>query len=175
MDKDWNKEEAAKEVAKKAEVETAKHNPLKPKVEKAKVSLIDDTHAYTIDEDKLYYPFVDMKPGQGFFVPNEPDQTTMDTVARVGVYVAIANNSYTVIETDQNGDEVWEDVYVRSTKRNPDGSIPVDGGGHPIIGHDPISRPNLIYARRYAIRPVLKDELIAGKKSDAGVLVVRVI
>ena len=161
-DKKWSKDDEKKpEVVKPVEIK------------KAKVTMINDAD---VVEDKLYYPFISMEPGQGFFIPNEPGQTTMQNLVKMSGQVAAANRLYTVTEVNENGDEVWEDVYVRTSTRNPDGSVKLDAGGVPIEGHDPVSRPNVIYARRYVARAVIKDDLIAGKKSDAdGVLVVRAI
>jgi hypothetical protein len=117
-----------------------------------------------------------MKPGQGFFVPNEPNETTAQTVARLAPQLALVNDWYSEIETDANGDEVWEDVYIRTTKLNPDGSLQLDGAGRVIYGHDPVSRPNYIFGRRYVARRIAKGDEFADKTADVdGVLVVRVV
>ena len=71
--------------------------------------------------------------------------------------------------------EIWEDVYVRSTKLNPDGSLQLDGAGKVIYGHDPVSRPKLIASRQYVGRRIAKGDEFADKTADVdGVLVVRV-
>ncbi len=146
--------------------------PPAPKVEKAKVTLVND--AFHVRNDDEHYPFTEMKPGQGFFVPNEPNQTTAQNAAKVHSHIVAVNDLYSEVETDENGDEVWEEVYVRTAKRNADGTVALDAGGRPIVGHDPISRPNLVYSRHYILRQIAKDDMIAGKKADAdGVLVAR--
>ncbi len=145
-----------------------------PKPVKPKVTVLDAVEAEP--EDKFLYPFDDMDAGAGFFVPNVPGETTAQTLTRLGPQLAYANDWYSEVELDVNGDEVWEDVYVRTTKRNPDGSVQLDAGGKPIYGHDPISRPNYIYGRRYVARRIAKGDEFADKTADVdGVLVVRVV
>lgn len=144
-----------------------------PKPVRPKVAVFDNVD---VDNDKFMYPFFSTKLGQGFFVANAPNETTAQTLAKLNSHVAYANDWYSEIELDQYGDEVWEEVFVRSTKRNPDGSAQRDSNGKIIYGHDPVSRSNYVYSRRYVARVIAKDDLIAGKKSDAdGVLVVRVV
>ncbi len=100
--------------------------------------------------------------------------TTAQNAAKVHSHIVAVNDLYSEVETDENGDEVWEEVYVRTAKRNADGTVALDAGGRPIVGHDPISRPNLVYSRHYILRQIAKDDMIAGKKADAdGVLVAR--
>ncbi len=165
-------------MEKVAEKPTEKHETAKPapapKVEKAKVSLISDID--DPEDTDFAYPFVDMDVDQGFFVPNESGQTTLQNAKRLSAHVAAANKLFQVVELNEDGDEVWEDVYVRTTKRNPDGSVQLDGAGKPIIGHDPVSRPNVIYSRRFIARPITKGDAFADKTADVdGVLVVRVV
>lgn len=146
-------------------------DPAKPV--RLKVATFDNID---VDNDKFMYPFFGTKPGQGFFVANAPNETTAQTLAKLHSHVAYANDWYSEIELDKDGDEVWEEVFVKSTKRNPDGSVQRDSNGRIIYGHNPVSRPNYIYSRRYVARVIAKDDLIAGKKSEAdGVLVVRVV
>ncbi len=159
-------------IDEKAKAEPKHVDP--PKPVKPKVAIINEIEPEP--EDKFLYPFEDMEPGAGFFIPNVPNETTAQTVARLAPQLAAVNDWYSEIETDANGDEVWEDVYVRTTKLNPDGSLQLDGAGRVIYGHDPISRPNYIFGRRYVARRITKGDEFADKTADVdGVLVVRVV
>jgi hypothetical protein len=168
-------EEKEHEAVWKADAKAAEKPVEPPKVVKPKVALLNDVEAAE-PEDEFIYPFVDMKPGQGFFVPNEPNMTTAQTLAKLNTHVARANDWYGEVELDRNGDEIWEDAYVRSTKLNPDGSLQLDGAGKVIYGHDPISRPKLISSRQYVARRIAKGDEFADKTADVdGVLIVRVV
>ncbi len=151
------------------EMEKPKKPALKPKVE-----LINNI--YDLEDVEFDYPFSEMELNQGFFIPNAPNQTTLDNAKALAIQIGIANKLFSVIELDENGDEVWEDVYIRTTKRNSDGSVQLDGGGWPIIGHDPIARPNIIYNRRFAARQLVKGDTFGNMTADVdGVLIVRVV
>lgn len=145
-------------------------NPNNPK---AKVTVINNVDKV---EDRLYYPFADMKPGQGFFLPNEPAQTTDQAFDKMHSHIVLANNMYAEVECDENGDEVWEEVVIKSRKRGPDGRVLLESSGNPVLGHDPVVRPKLIRSRRYAVRKIAIGDDIGGKKSEAdGILVIRSI
>lgn len=164
--------EATKPADWKAPIKSVAEKPVK--IEKAKVSIIND--ADTVKND-LYYPFYDMSQGQGFFIPNELNQTTLQTFNKVRSHVKQANELWSEIEHDEFGDEVWETVVIKSRKRNADGTLQLDSSGNAIITADSVTRPKLLRSRRYNIYQIAKDtDLIAGKPAENdGVLIVRVI
>lgn len=130
------------------------------------------------DPDKVYvanYPFVDLKIGQGFFVPNQKEQTNVQAIESMRKEVALAHDYYSEAEVDINGDEVWETIIVKNRARNPDGTLKLVDGKI-VEGADSVTRPKLISSRQFIVRVIVKDEtLINDKKSvDNGVLVVRV-
>lgn len=143
-------------------------------VKKSDAKIIDDV---TVVDDNLFYPFADMDVGQGFFIPNEQNQTTLQAFDKMHYHIVAANKLYSEVECDENGDEVWESVNIKSRKRNADGTLQLDSSGKPIIGHDSVSRPRLIRERMYAVRQIAKDdELSDGNVAPCdGVLVVRMI
>lgn len=130
------------------------------------------------DDNEIYdvrYPFSDLDVGQSFFVPNGREVTKETAYLEMHKAAVGANRFYGEVETDENGDEVWETVTIKSLVRNPDGTVKLQSDGKPIEGADHVMRPNLIRARYFVVRPVAKDYDIGnGKATEDGVVIIRV-
>jgi hypothetical protein len=142
-----------------------------PKKEFKKFDKVD----YRLVKTEFLYPFEELEVGQAFFVPLEAPNT-MDTlvfgVHRQVMQYKLVNSE---IELNEDGDEVLENVTIRSRLRNTDGSFKLGPDGLPKISASSISRHKLI-GPSFMVKPVLKDDQIAEEtKAEAdGVLVIRV-
>lgn len=123
------------------------------------------------DEYEGIYPFGDLEVGQAFFVPLEKE-TSVQALDRMHRAIALARKFYSEPEVDENGDEVWETVIIKTTKRNLDGSIMLDSSGAILVGADAVKRPRLIASRHFVARFVMKD--YDDKITEDGILVIRV-
>lgn len=122
------------------------------------------------------YPFNDLEAGHGFFVPNGPAQTTEQTRLHMNDEITKARNFYGNVEVDENGDEVWETVVVKTRSRNEDGTFTaLQTNGKPLESATQLLRPHLICPRHYVTYPVVKDYDLGGHKAVSdGVFVARV-
>lgn len=146
-------------------------------VEPEKFLIVDKVNEdlFTNEYDSRY-PFNDLDIGQAIFVPNAKAETTDKTLERMHQVVRKARAFYAEVELDDNGDEVWEQVVIKSRKRNADGSFVLDAVGKPLESADSVLRPKLIGSRHYIVRPVVKDYDTGGQKApEDGVLIIRVI
>ena len=123
-----------------------------------------------------FYPFADMKPGQGFFVPTRKGKTTDHLVMTLHKAVDAFIEQTSTTEKDKNGDDIWETITTIPKKRNTDGTIQLDGAGNPIVGANHTHRPKRLHASTFMVLPVIAgDEIAEGRTSDTdGALVIRV-
>lgn len=129
--------------------------------------------------DNPKYPFADLSVGQGVFLPVEPNSTLDKLNDDVHKSILLSRRAG-IVELNQFGDEVHEQVIIKTRKRNPDGTLALDHGKY-IYGADPVTRPKLLCGGEdnpsFMIRSVLKDEVIDnsdGKAPFDGALVIRV-
>jgi hypothetical protein len=146
---------------------------------KPKIVNYDDDIILLSDEEigKQPYPFHDLEVGQGFFVPTGENLTTDSLMERMYKAVFNARTQYAQVARDEHGDEILEQLTVKTRKRNEDGTIQLDGGDMPIPGANFVHKPKLIHYRDFVLKPVVKDDPIgkSGKAEADGVLVIRVL
>jgi len=133
-------------------------------------------HSTTVPDEAwldLNYPFEDMKPGQGMFIPVEVGSTTDKLMAKVHKQVNQYRKQNSEQECDENGDTVMEDVAINVKQRNDDGTVKLDGDV-PRLGIKSGFRPKLL-GPSFAVKAVVKgDEIGEGEEADAdGALVIR--
>jgi len=121
------------------------------------------------------YPIDDLEVGQGLYIPVEQNSTTEKLMEKVYKDVANARLAFAEVERDENGDEIWDVVIVKTRLRNADGTFQMGAYGKPLESASQTSKPRLVYARHYAVKAVLKDDDVGeGTKVPAdGALVVR--
>lgn len=159
-----------KELADKNEAEVKR----KGEEARAKYKIIDKAD-YRLTKTEFLYPFEGLAVGQGFFVPLE-HPNTMDILSyNIHRQVSQFKLQNSQAELNEDGDDVLENVTIRSRIRNKDGSFALDGSGNPKLSASSVSRPKLI-GPSFIVKHVLKDDLVAeNTKSEAdGVLVIRV-
>lgn len=145
------------------------------KSSKVDVKKLSDVSVLIGDDDDEDYPYDELEIEQGFFIPTQPNNTTDALLAEMQKSIENAKQRYGQIEVNREGDEIWEQLTVRTKKRNEDGTIQLEGG-KPILGADFFHRPKYIYTRNFIVKPVVKGEKI-GKSAKAdgdGVVVIRV-
>lgn len=122
-------------------------------------------------------PFADLQDDEAFFVPvpegGTTDKLMFDLNKKVSGYIKQTSE----IELDENGDEIFEVVVIKTKKRNDDGTIQLDGEGKPIVGANQTTRPKYINACNFIVKAVVKgDEIADGEEADSdGALVIRVM
>lgn len=125
---------------------------------------------------KAFYPFNDLDIGQGLYIPVEPNSTTDKLMERLYKDVANARMSFAEVERDENGDEIWDVVIVKTRKRNEDGTFQMGAYGKPLEGANQTSKPRLVFSRHFAVKAVIKGDDLGGSEAPHdGALVVRQI
>jgi len=121
------------------------------------------------------YPFNDLEVGEGLYIPVEPNSTTDKLMEKVYKDVANSRMAFAEVERDENGDEIWDVIIIKTRLRNADGTFQMGAYGKPLESASQTSKPRLVYARHYAVKAVLKDDDIGegAKAPNDGVLVVR--
>ena len=124
---------------------------------------------------KAEYPFNELAVGEALYIPVEPNSTKEKLMTKLYVSVANARKQFSEVEKDENGDEIWDVVIVKTRLKNPDGSYQMDAYGVPMQGASQTSQPRLVFSRHYAITAVAEgDDLGDGNKAPHdGALVVR--
>jgi hypothetical protein len=107
-----------------------------------------------------------LEVGQGFFIPLEAPNT-MDTLVfsihRQIMQYKLANSE---VELNEDGDEVLENVTIRSRLRNTDGSFKLGPDGLPKISVASVLRNKLI-GPSFMARAVLKgDRIVEGTQEE---------
>jgi len=118
------------------------------------------------------YPFNDLAVGDGYFVAD--DDVIGDSIDYLRKETYRARNYYSIVEHDENGDEVWETLTIKNRKIT-NGKFDLDDAGNFIMSATQVSRPKLIYSRHFSAIAVEKDaDMGNGQKAPAaGVLVIR--
>jgi hypothetical protein len=121
------------------------------------------------------YPFEDMEPGQGMFIPVGKNKTTDGLMSEMYKAVDQYRKQNSEIERDENGDDVMEDVAINVKKRNEDGTVQLDGGV-PRLDIKSGFRPKLI-GPNFTVKAIVKGDKLGEDDSEEadtdGVLVVR--
>ena len=122
------------------------------------------------------YPFVDLEPGQGLFIPVGKGKTTDALMSEMYKAIDQYRKQASEVERDENGDDVMEDVAINVKKRNEDGTVQLDGG-EPRLTVKSGFRPKLV-GPNFTVKAVVKDDILTdeedGEKADTdGVLVIR--
>lgn len=146
----------------------------KPKIiDKVSDELINLNSFKEEDED---YPFSQLEVGQAFFVSAKNEVTTDALVEKMNARVYYTKQKYGEIEKNENGDEIWEQVTVKTRKRNDDGTIQLEPDGKPTVGAHFTHVAKMAYARNFIVRPVAKDmEISKGQNAtEDGVMIIRV-
>ncbi len=123
------------------------------------------------------YPFDKLELAQAFFVPTQPNSTTDALLAKLHRSINAAKKHFGEVEVNEEGDEIWDMLCIRNKKRNPDGSIELNGDGTPNTGANFTQQPRYIYTRNYVAKAVIKGQKLGEGGSEAesdGVVVVRV-
>lgn len=150
--------------------------PATPIIPKKEFKIIDNAqYDYTV-KDEYLYPFDKLTIGQAFFIPLEPNYTIDKLVfdANKQAYRFRIQNSS--IEKNEDGDEILENITIRSRLRNLDGSFKLDGDGNPKLSATAVSRPRLI-GPKFIVKSVIGGDAIGENDAKAeadGVLVIRV-
>ncbi len=119
------------------------------------------------------YPFEDLVPGQGMFIPVEENKTTDNLMNKLYHQIDQYRKQASEVERDENGDDVMEDVAINQKKRNEDGTVQLDGSV-PRLGIKSGFRPKLI-GPTFVVKAVVKgDTLAENNEADGdGALVIR--
>lgn len=142
-----------------------------------KREVIDDgTQFLTEDTVHDQHEFGNLESGQGLFLATEVNKTTDELIEKLQKSIYNINNKYSVIAVDENGDEILENLTIKVRKRNEDGTLQLNDG-QVITGANMVQRPKRIFYRQFAVKPVVKDDVLTdGKKAPGdGALVIRVI
>ena len=121
------------------------------------------------------YPFSDLEIGEGLYIAVEKNSTTDKLMEKLYKDVANARMAFAEVERDENGDEIWDVVIVKTRKRNEDGTFQMGAYGKPLEGANQISKPRLVFSRHFAVKAVIKDDDLGegAKAPHDGALVVR--
>jgi len=121
------------------------------------------------------YPFSELEAGQGMYIPVEQNMTTDKLMENLYREVANARMEFSEVERDENGDEIWDVVIVKTRKKNEDGTFQMGAYGKPLEGANQTSKPRLVFSRHFAVKAVVKgDDLGGGTEAPHdGALVVR--
>lgn len=127
----------------------------------------------TSQDIQFKYPFEDLKPSQGMFIPVEENSTTDALMSKLFKQVAQYRKQASEVERDEDGDDVMEDVAINKKKRNDDGTVQLDGDT-PRLGIKSGFRPKLL-GPAFTVKAVVKgDQLSKNNKADSdGALVIR--
>jgi hypothetical protein len=120
------------------------------------------------------YPFEDISPGQGMFIPVPKGRTTDQLMREMYKSIDQYRKQNSEVERDENGDDIMEDVAINTKKRNADGTVQLDDGV-PRLGISSGFRPRLL-GPNFVVKAVVKGDSLAdgGDKANTdGVLVVR--
>jgi hypothetical protein len=125
---------------------------------------------------KSQYQFTDLELDEGVFIPVEKNSTTDKLLSDVHKAIYQAKMQGAVIELDEKGDEIWENVTVMTKKRNDDGTIQLESSGKPITGANFTHIPKYLYPMNFIARAVTtEDEISEGQNAPSdGVLIIRV-
>lgn len=121
------------------------------------------------------YPFNDLEAGQGLYIPVEQNSTTDKLMEKLYRNVANARLQFAEVERDENGDEIWDVVIVKTRKKNDDGTFQMGAYGKPLEGANQTSKPRLVFSRHFAVKAVIKGDDLGddNKAPHDGALVVR--
>jgi hypothetical protein len=121
------------------------------------------------------YPFSDLELGEGLYIAVEQNSTTDKLMEKLYKDVANARIAFAEVERDENGDEIWDVVVVKTRKRNEDGTFQMGAYGKPLEGASQTSKPRLVFSRHFAVKAVIKDDDLGqgAKAPHDGALVVR--
>lgn len=142
------------------------------KVSKPNLSLDHSEHTKGANPK---YPFNDLELGEGLYIPVEQNSTTDKLMEKLYKDVANARIAFAEVERDENGDEIWDVVIVKTRKKNDDGSFQMGAYGKPLEGANQTSKPRLVFSRHFAVKAVIKDDDLGegAKAPHDGALVVR--
>jgi hypothetical protein len=148
--------------------------------EGGKPKIINDAADILLSDEEIgkqQYPFHDLEVGQGFFVPTGENMTTDNMMEKLYTAVFNARSQYAQVARDEHGDEILEQLTIKTRKRNDDGTIQLDGADVPIPGANFVHKPKLIHYRDFIVKPVAKNDPTgkSGKAEADGVLVIRVL
>lgn len=121
------------------------------------------------------FPILDLEAGQGLFIAAGAGYTTDMLVEEARKVVTSIRSRFGVVETDENGDEILEQLTVKTRSRNDDGTVKLDAKGRVIEGANFVQRPKLAFVPAFVVKAVVKDDEIGDdrKASSDGVLIVR--
>lgn len=131
--------------------------------------------SHTQKVGRAKYPFSDLDAGAGMYIPVEPNMTTDKLMESLYKEVANARMEFSEIERDEDGNEIWDVVIVKTRKRNEDGTFQMGAYGKPLEGANQTMKPRLVFSRHFAVKAVVKgDDLGSGVEAPHdGALVVR--
>lgn len=147
----------------------------KDKFQKVAKPNMELDHSEHVKGNKPNYPFHDLDIGEGLYIPVEQNSTTDKLMEKLYKDVANARLAFAEVERDQNGDEIWDVVIVKTRKRNDDGTFQMGAYGKPLEGANQTSQPRLVFSRHFAVKAVVKDADL-GERQKAphdGALVIR--
>lgn len=149
-------------------------NPAKSVKNEPKI--LTDVSALMGEDEDDEYPYDKLELDQAFFVPTQPNSTTDTLLAKIHKSVNMAKKRYGEIEVNEEGDEIWDMICIRTKKRNDDGTIQLHGDNTPNLGANFDQQPRYIYTRNYIAKPVIKGQKIGdGVEAESdGVVVIRV-
>jgi hypothetical protein len=143
-----------------------------------KVLKVDDAYIETDNQQEnefmSRYPFDDLDVGEGFFVANKDEPKIDSLIDYMNREIHRARDFYSMAERSENGDEILEEVYVKS-KKLVNGKPELDSLNQPIINMTSTLIPKRIYSRHFSAYEVVKDDVIGEgvEAPDDGVLVIR--
>lgn len=126
-------------------------------------------------EDGMY-PFSQLEPGQGFFVPAKDGQTTDNLIENMYRTIHHVRETFAEVQRDENGDEILDNVTVKTRKKNDDGTFQLTGDNEVITGANFTHMPRAIYTRNFVAKPVTKDSKLGDSFNapEDGIIVIRV-
>lgn len=131
-------------------------------------------HIHKDGHYQFAYPFVDLTPGQGLFVPIPKNSTTDKFMLHMHKMINQYVKQNSEVEKDDEGDDVMEDVAINKKKRNDDGTTQLDGDT-PRLGIKSGFRPKLI-GPTFTVKSIVKGDELSDENNKAegdGVLVIR--
>lgn len=126
-----------------------------------------------IGHTEFNYPFEDLKPSQGMFMPVEENSTTDALMSKLYKQVDQYRKQASEIDRDENGDDIMIDLAINQKKRNEDGTVQLDGD-KPRLGIKSGFTPKLV-GPTFIVKAVVKgDQLAKNNEADHdGALVIR--
>lgn len=90
--------------------------------------------------------------------------------------IATVREHYSEIMRDEKGDEILENVTVKTRKKNDDGTFQLTDG-EVIVGANFTHMPKMIYSRNFVAKPVVKNSKVGEgfNANEDGVVVIRVV